>query len=73
MISTIRTTRSSDATRLKPHIAQYSIPFNPFKSQIDPPVINANGRVDMGLNHPVLARFLCPVDQLERYDADIEQ
>ncbi|KAF8123643.1 hypothetical protein EV363DRAFT_1272524 [Boletus edulis] len=72
MNSIIRSTRSSDATRLKPHIAQY-IPFNPFKSQIDPPIVHANGRADMGLNHPVLARFLCPVDQLERYDADVEQ
>ncbi|KAG8218888.1 hypothetical protein J3R82DRAFT_4567 [Butyriboletus roseoflavus] len=72
MNMTIRTTRSSDAIHLKPHITQYIL-FNPFKSQINPPIINANGRADMGLNHPVLARFLCPVDQLERFDTDIEQ
>lgn len=73
MNTTIKATRSNDATRLKTCIAQYALP-NPYKpASLDPPIINANGRAEMGLNHPILARWLCPADQLKRFDENPEQ
>ena len=73
MNTTIKATQSNDATRLKTCIAQYALP-NPYKpASLDPPIINANGRAEMGLNHPILAQWLCPADQLERFDENPEQ
>lgn len=70
---TIKSTRSNDATRLKTYIAQYALP-DPYKpASLNPPIINTNGRAEMGLNHPILARWLCPVDQLERFDENPKQ
>jgi hypothetical protein len=72
MNAMIKATRSSDAARLKLHIAQYTAP-NPFKASFDPPIVYKNGRDEMGLNHPILARWLCPVEQLKRFDTDPTQ
>ncbi|KAH7881810.1 hypothetical protein F5I97DRAFT_2000613 [Phlebopus sp. FC_14] len=65
----IRSTRSNNATRLKTYIPQYAAP-NPFKVAFNPPIVSSNGRTEMGLNHPILTRWLCPADQLQRFDED---
>ncbi|KIK80586.1 hypothetical protein PAXRUDRAFT_90592, partial [Paxillus rubicundulus Ve08.2h10] len=65
----IGVTHSSDATHLKPHIPQYSTP-NPFKAVLGPPIVSSNRRAEMGLNHPILAQWLCPVNALTRFDED---
>ncbi|KAG6377893.1 hypothetical protein JVT61DRAFT_14680 [Boletus reticuloceps] len=73
MNTDIKGTRSSDATHLKSSIPRYCLP-NPYDpTSLSPPIINGKGRAEMGLNHPVLARWLCPADQLEAFDEDPEQ
>ncbi|KAF9219980.1 hypothetical protein BS17DRAFT_810881 [Gyrodon lividus] len=69
MNAMIGATRSSDAARLKPHISQYAA-LNTFKAVLGPPIVSCNGRAEMGLNHPILTRWLCPVDALQRFDED---
>ncbi|KAG8215163.1 hypothetical protein J3R82DRAFT_8666 [Butyriboletus roseoflavus] len=69
MNETIHSTRSVDTTSLKKHIAQY-LPPNPHKAGLNPPIVNGSGRAEMGLKHPILARFLCPADKLGEYDRD---
>ncbi|KAG9308734.1 hypothetical protein JVU11DRAFT_11522 [Chiua virens] len=69
MNKTIHSTRSIDATSLKKQIVQYLLP-DPHKEGLKPSIVNGCGQAEMGLKHPVLAHFLCPVDQLEAYDKD---
>ncbi|KAH7891070.1 hypothetical protein F5I97DRAFT_2071506 [Phlebopus sp. FC_14] len=69
MNAMIRSTQSNNATRLKTYIPQYAAP-NPFKVAFNPPIVSSNGRAEMGLNHPILARWLCPADQLQRFNED---
>ncbi|KIJ58069.1 hypothetical protein HYDPIDRAFT_94570 [Hydnomerulius pinastri MD-312] len=66
----IRSTRSNDATRLKTVIGHYAAP-DPSKAAISPPIYNGSaGRSHMGLNHPVLARYICPIEYLDEFDTD---
>ncbi|KAG8218943.1 hypothetical protein J3R82DRAFT_4654 [Butyriboletus roseoflavus] len=69
MNETIHSTQSVNATSLKKHIAQY-LPPNPHKAGLNPPIVNGSGQAEMGLKHPILARFLCPADKLEEYNRD---
>ncbi|KAH7881914.1 hypothetical protein F5I97DRAFT_1991406 [Phlebopus sp. FC_14] len=69
MNAMIRSTRSNNTTRLKTYIPQYAAP-NPFKVAFNPSIVSSNGRAEMGLNHPILTRWLCPADQLQRFDED---
>jgi len=69
MTEIIHGTRSVDSTSLKKHVAQY-LPIDPHKEGIKPPIVNGS-KAEMGLKHPVLARFLCPVDRVQDYDADM--
>ncbi|KAG6374560.1 hypothetical protein JVT61DRAFT_3909 [Boletus reticuloceps] len=69
MVDIINNTRSIDATKLKSYIAQYVAP-EPQKAALNPPIVNINGQDRMGLKHPVLARFICPMEALAGFDAD---
>ncbi|KAG6370181.1 hypothetical protein JVT61DRAFT_12328 [Boletus reticuloceps] len=67
MVDIINNTRSIDTTKLKSYIAQYAAP-EPNKAALDPPIVNINGRDQLGLKHPVLARFICPMEALAAFD-----
>jgi len=72
MNETIHGTRSIDATKLRTYIGQYAAP-DPHKAGLDPPIINVTGREEMGLKHPVLARFICPADKLKQFMENPEE
>ncbi|KAN0080290.1 hypothetical protein V8E55_009856, partial [Tylopilus felleus] len=72
MVDIINNTRSIDTTKLKSYIAQYVAP-EPHRAALDPPIVNINGRDQMGLKHPVLTRFICPMDVLADFDENPEE
>lgn len=63
--------RSEDASHLKPVIGKYAAP-NPDDKDLEPPISanNHRSRAKMGLNHPQLARMICPVKYLGEYSKD---
>ncbi|KIM60586.1 hypothetical protein SCLCIDRAFT_26466 [Scleroderma citrinum Foug A] len=61
--------RSDDVTRLRPHIGAYAAPC-PLQASLEPPLSTNGSRSSLGLNHPVLTRFLCPVSAREDYFSD---
>ncbi|KAG1720614.1 hypothetical protein EDB19DRAFT_1917834 [Suillus lakei] len=70
MDATISATHSDDASRLKSQISHY-VAFNTKDHPICPAIYNGSGLcTHMGINHPVLARFLCPVRELKRFSED---
>ncbi|OAX35308.1 hypothetical protein K503DRAFT_785173 [Rhizopogon vinicolor AM-OR11-026] len=70
MNSVISGTRSDDAIRMKSQIGHYAAP-NPSVSAISPPINNgSSSRSHLGVNHPVLASFLCPIMSLKEYNTD---
>ncbi|KAG1747593.1 hypothetical protein EDB19DRAFT_1630606 [Suillus lakei] len=73
MDATISATRSDDASRLKSQIGHYAA-FNTKDHPIRPAIYDGSGsRTHMGINHPVLARFLCPVRELKRFSEDADK
>ncbi|KAG1759755.1 hypothetical protein EDD22DRAFT_955587 [Suillus occidentalis] len=70
MESTILGTRSDDSTRLKIQISRYAA-LDPVQHPVSPPVDDSSGRrTHMGINHPVLSRFLCPISEIEKFNED---
>ncbi|KAG1768272.1 hypothetical protein EV702DRAFT_1203360 [Suillus placidus] len=70
MNSVISATRSDDAARLKSQIGHYAAPI-PSDGSLKPAIYNGNpSRSHLGVNHPVLASFLCPVLQLTKFKRD---
>ena len=68
----IASVRADDCARLKERIATY-VPVNPAKDLISPPVQNGgSSRSHLGINHLVLARFLCPITHLKEFEDDPE-
>ncbi|KAG1811696.1 hypothetical protein EV424DRAFT_1327427 [Suillus variegatus] len=66
----ISATRSDDSTRLKSQIGHYAAPL-PAKEPLSPPVNNGtSSRSHLGVNHPVLASFLCPIMAIKDYHQD---
>jgi len=69
MTTVMSGTRSDDATRLKSHIRHYAAP-HPSVSGISPPIIAGTSRAHLGVNHPVLAGFLCPITAVQSFMDD---
>ncbi|KAG2116939.1 hypothetical protein DEU56DRAFT_704880, partial [Suillus clintonianus] len=66
----ISATHSDDAARLKSQIGHYVAPI-PSDGGLKPAIYNGNpSRLHLGVNHPVLASFLCPVSQLTEFTRD---
>ncbi|KIJ07142.1 hypothetical protein PAXINDRAFT_19656 [Paxillus involutus ATCC 200175] len=66
----IKLTHSDDASRLKDKIGHYVAP-NAAEAAISPPFyIGGSSRSHLGLNHIVLARFLCPINKLHEFNID---
>ncbi|KAG1770566.1 hypothetical protein EV702DRAFT_977946, partial [Suillus placidus] len=59
------------ATRLKVQIGHYVAP-EPLKEGLKPTIYNGGSlsRAHMGINHPVLASFLCPISALADFNRD---
>jgi hypothetical protein len=72
MDAAISATRSDDTSRLKGQIGHYAA-FN-CRSPIMPPIYNGTGsRTHLGINHPILAQFLCPVRELKAFSEDADK
>ncbi|KAG1717853.1 hypothetical protein EDB19DRAFT_1651982 [Suillus lakei] len=70
MNTAISATRSDDAARLKSQIGHYAAPI-PSDGGLKPAIYNGNpSQSHLGVNHPVLASFLCPVSQLTEFTQD---
>ena len=69
----IRSTRASDTNGLKMSIPQYASPNPNNATSLKPPIILSGGRAEMGLNHPILAQWLCPAEFLKKFDQNPEQ
>jgi hypothetical protein len=42
---------------------------NPAEAAVSPPTHDGSDqRTHMGINHPLLARFLCPIGEITRFD-----
>ncbi|KAG1718524.1 hypothetical protein EDB19DRAFT_1837938 [Suillus lakei] len=73
MDATILATRSDDASRLKSQIGHYAA-FNTKDHLIRPAIYDGSGsRTHMGINHPVLVHFLCPIRELKRFSEDTDK
>ncbi|KAG2124583.1 uncharacterized protein EDB93DRAFT_1098524, partial [Suillus bovinus] len=73
MDATISATRSEDTSRLKSQIGHYAA-FSTKGHPIHPAIYDGSGsRTHLGINHPVLARFLCPVRELGRFSEDADK
>ncbi|KAG2030539.1 hypothetical protein BDR03DRAFT_878055 [Suillus americanus] len=63
----ISATWSDDPTHLKSQISHYAAPL-PAKEPLSLPVNNGtSSRSHLGVNHPVLASFLCPIMAVKEY------
>ncbi|KAG1725157.1 uncharacterized protein EDB91DRAFT_1087218 [Suillus paluster] len=70
MESAILGTHSDDSTHLKMPICDYVAP-NPADKAVVPPLHDGSGQcTHLGVNHPVLARFLCPIGEIENFNED---
>ncbi|KAG1908939.1 uncharacterized protein F5891DRAFT_1180509 [Suillus fuscotomentosus] len=71
MTAVISGTRLDDATHLKAQISHYAVP-EPLKEGLKPTIYNGGSlsRVHMGINHPVLASFLCLISALTDFNRD---
>lgn len=68
MNKTIATTHTNDMAHLKDKIGHYAAP-NLAAAALVPPIYTGDGsHSNMGVNHPVLAQFLCPISSLLQYD-----
>ncbi|KAG2072057.1 hypothetical protein BDR04DRAFT_1153815 [Suillus decipiens] len=70
MDATISATHSDDTSCLKSQIGHYAA-FNTKDHPIHPAIYDGSGsHTHMGINHPVLACFLCPVRELKSFSED---
>ncbi|KAG9312315.1 hypothetical protein JVU11DRAFT_7629 [Chiua virens] len=69
----MKTLRANDTARLRDKIAGY-LPRDPAKDAVIPPIYaSSKSRSQMGLNHPLLARMLCPILSLKDFLAEPER
>ncbi|KAG1760894.1 hypothetical protein EDD22DRAFT_780536 [Suillus occidentalis] len=72
MDAAISATCSNDTSHLKGQIGHYAA-FN-CHSPIMPPIYDGTGsRTHLGINHPILAQFLCPVRELKAFSEDADK
>ncbi|KAN0077957.1 hypothetical protein V8E55_010014, partial [Tylopilus felleus] len=63
----------NDLNHLKPCLAQYCAPNPHDPSSLQSPIIISKDRSGLGLNHLILAWWLCPAHMLHVYDENPEQ
>ncbi|KAG8221170.1 hypothetical protein J3R82DRAFT_2727 [Butyriboletus roseoflavus] len=67
----ISETRSSDSAQLHEKLSTYilqNLKVNTMKSAINASIAKS----ELGLNHPQLARYLCPMESMAIFDKDVE-
>jgi hypothetical protein len=70
MDTVISATRPDDTSHLKNKIGHY-MAFNMKDHPILPAIYDGSGSCShIGINHPILARFLCQVRELKRFSED---
>ena len=67
----ISATRSNDCTRLRREIGTYAAP-DPTVAAVSP-LIHGSNATQLGLNHPVLARMICPIEAVMEYETDVTE
>ncbi|KAF9228984.1 hypothetical protein BS17DRAFT_690623 [Gyrodon lividus] len=73
MNKAVRSTREDDSAYLKDKIGHY-VSLNPAAAALSYPIHTEGGSTShMGLNHPVLARLLCPITVLADFQTDPEE
>lgn len=65
----INEARSSDAGKLRDRLSAYVTP-NPSVASLNPPIPPGTSRSQLGLNHPVLAGYMCPVRSVAAFIKD---
>lgn len=68
MNKAIKSTRADDSARLRDKIGLYAAP-NPTQAALSPPICSGS-KSQLGFNHPVLAKFLCPISALGEFQED---
>ncbi|KAG2067993.1 hypothetical protein BDR04DRAFT_1158352 [Suillus decipiens] len=73
MDAAISATCSDDTSHLKSQIGHY-MAFNTKDHPICPAIYDRSGLwTHLGINHPILAHFLCPVRELKRFSEDADK
>ena len=65
-------TRSSDSARLREKLPTYVLP-NPRVNIMQPAVNGSTTKAELGLNHPQLTGYLCPVEFAAEYRENVEE
>ncbi|KAF9218917.1 hypothetical protein BS17DRAFT_719160 [Gyrodon lividus] len=65
----MQSTCADDSARLKDKVGYYAAP-NPTVASLSPPIYPGSSKSQWGLNHPVLASFLCPIVSLVEFHKD---
>ena len=63
---------SNDCTRLQQEIGHYVAP-NSSVAGVMPPINSSSLPTQFSLNHPILARLLCPTEAVGGYDDDLTE
>ncbi|KAG2036949.1 hypothetical protein BDR03DRAFT_1011093 [Suillus americanus] len=70
MNTVLSATRSDDAARLKSQIGHYAVAI-PSDGGMKPAFYTGSSfKTHLGINHPILASFLCPISQLAVFNGD---
>ena len=65
--------RSEDISSLKEAILTYAAVYSP-EGELRPQINMSSSKSDTrGFNHPMLARLLCPIQNLHRFDENPQQ
>ncbi|KAF8119243.1 hypothetical protein EV363DRAFT_1245514 [Boletus edulis] len=67
----INEARSNDAGKLRDKIASYAT-LDPSVAVISPAIPSGSSRSQLGVNHPVLAGYLCPIDSVKAFQDNPE-
>ncbi|KAG1846262.1 hypothetical protein F4604DRAFT_1688468 [Suillus subluteus] len=70
MNTVLSATRSDDAARLKSQIGHYVVAIPSDGSMKPAFYTSSSSKTHLGINHPILASFLCPISQLAVFNGD---
>jgi hypothetical protein len=70
MNTVISATRSDDAAHLKSQIRHYAVVISLDGGMKPAFYTGSSSKTHLGINHPILASFLCPISQLAVFHGD---
>ena len=71
MNKTMKSTHSDNSLKLRKEVPTYAAP-NPSVATLSPPIPPGSSKTQMGLNHPILAQYLCPVKSVAMFNRDMK-